>query len=252
MHICVIGNSHIAALKLGWDEISKNFPHIDLRFFGAPSNALKDLTVSGSRLLPGNEKLAKMLQVTSGGDPVVEVGDYDAFLFYGLGFTITPIDSRLSQAVTRAYCHELANRSLNARLTRLIQSIVSVPVYTGHVPLQANIGPIHPASYMSYGVMCEHIRESLIARGVTFIQQPPSTVDLEIRTKALYTKNSARLNVISQDAVPLLHPDEDTKHMNADFGAAYLEEALEIIQGMIAKEQCKADKTGSIPASSEI
>ncbi len=87
--ICVIGNSHIAAIKeeLG-DHQRRFFPHLDITFFGAPSGKMNGLGVFNGvlRPKPGKEELREFLTVTSRGKSQIE-GDYDAYLACSLGYS---------------------------------------------------------------------------------------------------------------------------------------------------------------------
>ena len=84
--ICVLGNSHLGALKLGWDLIEGSYPGTELTFFGAPRSMMQDLVLEGTRLVPRTDKLTAKIRRSSGGLEAVEIEDYDAFILYGLQF----------------------------------------------------------------------------------------------------------------------------------------------------------------------
>jgi hypothetical protein len=44
--IVVVGSSHVAALKLGWEEIGENYPGVEIEFFAAPVGIFKFFQLS--------------------------------------------------------------------------------------------------------------------------------------------------------------------------------------------------------------
>lgn len=45
--IAIVGNSHVAALKMGWDIIEKDYPHLDIVFFASVGKATQDRELKG-------------------------------------------------------------------------------------------------------------------------------------------------------------------------------------------------------------
>jgi len=70
LRICIIGNSHVGALKEAWDDIGSDHASLDVTFFAARGDRLKDLVVNGNTLRadgPGATPLKKFMAFTSGG-----------------------------------------------------------------------------------------------------------------------------------------------------------------------------------------
>ena len=84
--ICVLGNSHLGAAKLGWDQIASAYPGVEAVFFGAPWDLMSDLVVDGDALVPGSERLRKKLVRTSGGLDRIVPSEFDRIVLYGLQF----------------------------------------------------------------------------------------------------------------------------------------------------------------------
>ena len=84
--ICVLGNSHLASMKTGWSLISEAFQAFDLKFFGAPKAMMDGLTLEGSALVPGNDKLRRKLAMFSEGAETIDLNAFDAFVVVGLQF----------------------------------------------------------------------------------------------------------------------------------------------------------------------
>ena len=80
MKICLIGNSHLAALKMGWPEIAQDLPDVQPAFFGARGAMMARLRVRGDRLVAKTAALAEQMSFVSGGLTEIVPGDYDAII----------------------------------------------------------------------------------------------------------------------------------------------------------------------------
>ena len=83
--ICLIGNCHVANLKLGWPAIEAEFPDFQLTFFASDGLSLS-LEILEGKLVAPNVKIRERLALTSGID-----GDiapiYDAYVICGLALS---------------------------------------------------------------------------------------------------------------------------------------------------------------------
>jgi hypothetical protein len=87
--LCVLGDSHVAALKTGWDEIPEaQKAHLSVTYFGAQSQLLEGLEVQERSLITHSEHLSNKLAATSNGKTSIDVGDYDLFLIVGLSLNL--------------------------------------------------------------------------------------------------------------------------------------------------------------------
>ena len=87
MRICVIGNSHMACLKLAWERLRSRHAGLELTFFGAAGHGwYEDLVPRAPGFVARNEKLAANLRATSGGLDEIALDAYDAFALVGLLF----------------------------------------------------------------------------------------------------------------------------------------------------------------------
>lgn len=224
MKICVLGNSHIAALKIGWDELAPITPAFDLRFFGSPRATLDALAVEGNELVPTDPGLAKNLEYTSGGQRRIVIGAYDAFLVHGLLFRLGRLDARLSNAVSKATRGDSYRLSLNFRIAMMIRSLTDAPIFIGHYPLTATTAdPPRDSMEQSYAEVINFLNSAFSDDRLTFVNQPSATIDGGWATKAEYSKGSLRLET-SETRNRVAHPDTDVSHMNGKFGELYLQE----------------------------
>lgn len=84
--ICVIGNSHLGAAKLGWGDVAPMHPRQEMTFFGAPWDMLRDLDLQAGTLVARTEKLRHKLRRSSGGIDRIDPAQFDGFILYGLQF----------------------------------------------------------------------------------------------------------------------------------------------------------------------
>lgn len=85
--VCLIGNSHFASIKKGWDRLPDLAQEMELVFFGSQGIMLEDLKVGEGYLYGGSDEINRYIAVTSGGLKRIEAADYDAFVVVGLELT---------------------------------------------------------------------------------------------------------------------------------------------------------------------
>ena len=86
MKICIIGDSHIGSLSRAWREkLINEFDHIQIDFFGCPSDGLKGLKLQNGCLIPESEKLERIFSYVSGGKNKILLSEYSCFIVYGMG-----------------------------------------------------------------------------------------------------------------------------------------------------------------------
>lgn len=228
MKICIFGNSHLASLKLGWDDLKSSYPDVELIFFGSPNDTLRELDIDNGRLVPNNPVLAEKLKHTSGGREFVQPAEFDAFLLYGNFIPPRDLSIVLSRAVMTATAIDRFHQSVTWRLARQISTLSRAPIYASPEPASArsNIAERFSAFYSYVDVMTALIA-GLAAEQLTLIAQPAETMSNAWSTRESFTKNSVRLatNELRGD-VP--HGERDYRHMNAEYGALYLKNFFEI------------------------
>jgi hypothetical protein len=85
--LCVIGNSHVACLKLAQTRggAGEMLPPTD--YFAASANRTSKIRVTGAgHLAVGRGRARQQMAAISGGRERINVHDYDAFAFVGIGF----------------------------------------------------------------------------------------------------------------------------------------------------------------------
>jgi hypothetical protein len=230
MRICVLGNSHVACLKLAWDELRVDYPKTSLTFFADRQNGLAGLTPKGSALVPSNEALSAAIGYTSGGQTTVETEDYDVFLVCGLNLYLPRLDCRLSSAVVRAANRDCLPASLNFRVAQKLRAVTSKPVHLAHCPQRAYTPKTcADRNSMSYGRVFKFAFEVAEERGLKLNIQPLRTLEDGWSTRLAYSRGSTRLAIDDEIAPDAAHSKTDTAHMNVDFGRLYLERWFETL-----------------------
>jgi hypothetical protein len=246
MKICMIGNSHVAAMRLAWDQVAPDHPDTEVSIYGGHARNLVSVKANAAAALQfdgpplwsfrvGTEPSRARSIPLAGVDAVVITGcdfgppcvfrTYKRYHFAGL-------KGRRKQALTREYfkraVSEEATASAAGVLASCVQAAVAAPVFLVPTPLPAEAGfsdmdkprmePYRAArdsgdgeALMAlFGELCAELQ----AKNITVIRQPEVTKASELATLQSYSDNSARLRA-DDDA---LHPENDYFHMNASYG----------------------------------
>jgi hypothetical protein len=225
MHkICILGNSHVGSLKAAWEKMRSNWPDIDVAFFAqAGVRGLDSVILDGGRLGSDSEHVRTHFVATHGKE-WLEIGEYDGFLIYGAGCrTYWPQDAFYSAACVDAAFGDLTEGTPAQHVLALLRAATEVPIYLGHNPLLAARETRSREVSESYLAGIE-----LLNRGhydkfkARLVGQPLDTIVNGNSTDPVYSWGTPRylsVNKISHD----MTPDTDNTHMNAAFGALWLE-----------------------------
>lgn len=223
MKLCVIGNSQMAMVKLGWDQISDDFPGVTMAFFGAPGDRLAGLERQGRRLVAADPDLAKRVGFTSGGITAVEPGVYDAVLLAGLNFGLgAGLAPGYSRAVQESALRDRFSATLCGQICGLVRSAApQTPVHVMPTPLRRRAGEGGARMQHPYADRLNLARSALLATlgGGSVVGQPPATIIEETWTDDVYGEGATGLD---QGRGFRSKGAEDTSHMNAAFGEAFL------------------------------
>jgi hypothetical protein len=225
MKLCVIGNSHLAAIKNGWDEIKAEYPDVELVFFGAVSPDLANLKVQGRRLVPMTENLRVMMAQTSGGLETVE-RFYDGYVVVGCRLSFKRLTGvaaggrALENAVERALAIKLAVRL--RKIVRVPIAVLPVPFGSADHEVSAEMWKDSDedlaAAVSQYQKILQDVGKEC---GFVPIPQPAETI-----VRACFTKPEFALG--GQMLTAEKSADKaDGYHMNGKFGAIYLREVID-------------------------
>ncbi|MBZ0128709.1 MAG: hypothetical protein K8F59_06310 [Rhodobacteraceae bacterium] len=230
MRLCIIGNSHIAALKGGWEAgVKAEFPGIRPTFFGARGGGLTRLMVRGGILTSDDAKIRSDLAFTSGGQMGIDPGLFDAFLVYGLcrnvNLLVRNYGAGYSRQVLEAALLDYWAATSLIGVIRKLREITTLPIHAGASPLEAALGEAGAATTNHVRFLDASNRQVFALLDAELIGQPVETIVNGDATALAFASGSTRLAVgAGNDLVP--HEAGETRHMNADFGARWLRSFL--------------------------
>ncbi|WP_300319064.1 hypothetical protein [Idiomarina sp.] len=224
MRLCVIGNSHVGALKDAVGVIEGLTKVSSVTFFAKAQQGMRELLVDkeSDALVAGSETLQKSLILTSGGQSEIRVSDFDCFLLYGLDFNAYFKPNRIisSQLEESQRIDWFTTTTMNYVLS-LLRLLTNKKIFLGHTPMVASgsqssgEGEID-SSYLSN---LELIESDILKRyhSVSVVGQPLTTICQGRKTKSDYSRGSIRMETGHKlDGTP--HPEEDISHMNKVYG----------------------------------
>jgi hypothetical protein len=250
MKICVIGNSHVGALKRAWDKMSPAHPGLELVFFAHRGNGMSALKPQGKKLVPTTDDLCAAMKFTSGGQDHIVPADYDAFLIYGLKASpnFGAGERFFSRQVRQQALDDLTHNKLSLKVLKMVRQLSEAPVYLGHEPLNSASETRPDASIAPYESGIAQLNESFYGPlGAEMLMQPPSTMVNGKNTDPSFSKDSQRLAIgtSNNDAA---HPEGEDRHMNAAFGEIWLGafiERLKSTAGSGSREQAPGSSPGA-------
>lgn len=237
IRLCIIGNSHAAALKHAAAEVCARNPDIQLSFFAAKSNMTGDLAVQDGVYRPLTDALADQIALTSGGLRAIDPQDWDAYLVYGFSRRPHPKDFALglSHGFRRAIFAERIAQCLLPQHLAALRSLGTAPIFAALTPMPA------PTGTMRRRRLLRHHDEVAVAQetcgdphGATLVPQPDSTILDGLFTRPEYSAGSAPLDT-AQPAPKQPHDRGETRHMNAAYGKVWLTTFLPILRQALSK-----------------
>lgn len=247
--ICIIGNSHLGALKQAVD--GPPIPGVTGRYsfdtFGAIRATLSETRVAEGRLVPTRKHVRQSFKRT-GGQEEIDLTCYDGVILafrnspyfiraYTCGANIAP----LSHAVVSAV-HEAFLRNWSVTLAKAIAEVLGTrPVWFLGRPF--NAAHDHHAKRL-LGVLndpddgaqaqawikdiCAHVSDTIEntrPASNLFFRRPPEEVlePFGLFTQSVYSRGGKKLAAqLKSDAHAEGTTGEDTMHMNGSYGAAVL------------------------------
>lgn len=249
--ICVIGDSQIAMLRLGWDALRSEFDGVEVTFFGARYEIMEGLAFLDRSLIATTELLRRRFERSSGGKSEIE-GNYDGYIVCGLGLNADCV-RRLYKSC-RAESHkrdgrqpisdECFNLALYGRLRRtravavvqLLQKITSAPIGLVPAPMISRSCPdadiieiIERKGDDAAVADAFSSAATLLSRDlkIRLFPQPASTLSAPLRTGAIYSRSAS------------FPPGKETgfsdyTHMNAAYGTLVLRRILSEFAPLLA------------------
>jgi hypothetical protein len=242
--VCVIGDSHVGALKLGWPRINDEFSNVAVTWFAATQTLYDGLEIAHEKLLATTHDLIEKFEVTSGGLHAIDP-DYDLYLICGL--KLAPQHalnvrkeywSRHSGAIPASVfetefpdtIERELRKSQSARTLKMLHAISKAPIGLIAIPrphefderAEKSTPDVVQRNRMLADAFETACRRLADASGAIFLPQPAETLS---RGNAMVTQPvfAARSS-----------GDPDRGHKNAAYGAIVLRDALSAMVPAIA------------------
>ena len=237
MRVCVIGDSHTAALKAGWTSIAGEFARADLTFFAARRELLVNLAVQDGALVPTDPRLRRAFKERAGGATRIEPR-FDSYILCGMGSgvkAVLPLLSRhrpatiapdgrqgLSNACYAACMARVLGLTPMMWLLGLLRQISGAPAALVATPASA--------PRLAFAMLAQRGEDAALVSlytsafeslagplGARFLAQPRETLHKSVlSTDPVYFRGSEHL----------AGDEDDQSHANAEYGAIVLRRAL--------------------------
>ena len=275
MRLCIIGNSHVAALRRAWAQYPGRWPGICPAFVAAPRSLLLHTMVRDGRLVPTSPATLQALQ-RLGGNASLDLSAHDVFVIVGGSMTLLTAvqpyrDARWPGLPSVADCPDLVQRPQRLISGQAAQAIVLADLSQRmgvQLAERLRTGTICPICLVEQPRLSDEVRTTrhpaarlhkiairagdatAIARlfetaataalapsGTRFLPQPAQTVSQQLFTASRYMTGSERLDPV-QGA---LHDRDDMTHANANYGALVLDQIMSALTVTIRQsDQAKA------------
>jgi hypothetical protein len=233
MKILIIGDSHVASLKQGWENIKSDFPACNVSFVAARGRNVKHFKLKQGVLFSEVPHVTKSIEATFGKSEVNLIQlDPDVVLFYGMGLTFP--NSFLQSCSKLQYSINFIEQCLTDMFSQygyqLVKMIcehiqknvfISAP-FVAFPPTKKVSGTNNDSEVHILDILAFANNSVFQKFNVEYVLQPVETFDVELlRTYPSYTSGSQRL-LVDSDAEVELHPLDDIDHMNREFGSCFL------------------------------
>lgn len=227
MKICIVGNSHVGSLKLGWNQIKDQMPEHDIVFFGSLGARLRHLRIKEGTLVTADAQLQKDLAATSGQGAVIDPRAFDAVILCGLQLVFPRLRKGVSRAVVKMTVHDIVDDKLAFRVAERFRKVMTNRFWMASNPLRGARGDEpEGGTYHPYDMLLAEVQQAFQVPGVTFLGQPPETIRPDLRTPAQFSAGSTRLLAADDTQELIAHPANDISHMNGDYGRLWLQHNL--------------------------
>ncbi len=247
--LCIVGDSHVAAIKQGWDQIEANWPDVNVRFLAKAANSLSGLVARGTRITLRGAGEKQLLEKTFGYS-AIDVAEIDSFLCAGMMPSIHalvqmqtthklacqahPAEQYVSEAAYAAAYQDMFRDSLLAKVLDVLRQAGARHGFVTLEPCRSSrllekqdhpiAGVYHELLSAGEGPVLADLLERTVSRllpeGFSYLPPPADLTEQRLMTRREFSVGSTRL-LTGQE-----HSENDNKHMNGAYGAALLQAAL--------------------------
>jgi len=245
IRLCLIGNSHLACMKLGWDAIRDRNVDVAPTWFAAGGNF--ELKAESNCLVPITNRVKNSFAMTAGGETVIDPRRYDVFVLCGLLLSIRravlmalthkphSLESMEAEHLVSDALFKIALMSAFEQTPAIVfarslrgltdRKIILFPVPMPSERIANRRKPFAP--FQDHGAaegLATLVRDAVAALAES------ATVDVVWQPDATIIKSMFTLHEFSEGSVRLLndrqHSENDFAHMNAKFGALAMQHII--------------------------
>jgi hypothetical protein len=229
MKVAIVGNSHLAALKLAVQRNGFSHERLDIDFWGLPGPDFDSITCSAGLLQTPRKSF--VLHISDGLYESLPVRDFDAIVLHGVGLNVSDYLLSLRKASEHLRCYSSAFLEDGLRscienvpswnLVRSLRAEFDGRLLMSAMPLSSEDGTKFKDISVADDELArlnDHIGAVLGKMGVEYVPQPPDTILDGKYTKREYSLDSVRLAA----KLCYKHPDDDYIHMNERYGSLVL------------------------------
>lgn len=229
MKICIIGNSHLAALKLAIRDGLYQNDGLEIVFWGLHANRYGGIKYENGRLIGPDRDI--VLLVSDGKYETVAPDDFDALVFHGpaVNYTLLLQSVRRHSADLRSYSvaflrdgvAEYLDKRLTCELIRQIRLTYKGRLLVSPLPMiseQSRALNAQGVESAECALLDDILHGYFEQLGAEYIQQPEVTIVHNIYTAKEYCIDSVRLVA----ELNVKHPEDDCRHMNKLYGREVL------------------------------
>jgi hypothetical protein len=220
----MLGDSHLAALKWGWEEIAEKFPLYEVTWFAGPGPEWTTVEPRDGKLVAASAALRDSWRRSSEGADAVPA-DFDAYILHGLGASVSRIISRWPREqggdISAEWLTALSRSALGGvrafALAKAVRSltkaeIVVVPTPFRPKPFFDEVPRLDAETWEAVARVFNDVSSEIVT-GIPahFIAQSPETVgNPPVTTKARYRSDR----------------HDDRFHANGEFGKIVMRNAM--------------------------
>jgi hypothetical protein len=229
MKIALVGNSHLAALKLAVRRHLFAQEGLDISFWGLPGPEFHSITLSAGLLQTPSKSF--VLQISDGLYESLPVHEFDAIVFHGVALNVSDylLSLRKVSPHLRSYSNAFLGDGLRScmeqapswNLVRSLRSEFGGRLLMSAMPLSSEDGTKFKGISITddeLALLNTHIGAELGKINIEYVSQPPGTIRDGKYTKREFCIDSVRLAA----KLCYKHPDDDYIHMNEQYGSEVL------------------------------
>jgi hypothetical protein len=225
LKISIVGNSHLAALKLAVRRDLFAQERLDVSFWGLPGPEFNSITYSAGLLQTPCKSF--VLNISDGLYESLPVREFDAIVFHGVALNVSDylLSLRKASEHLRCYSNALLEDGLRScieqvpswSLVRSLRAEFGGRLLMSAMPLSSEDGTKFNGISVTddeLAYLNSHIGAVLGKIGVEYVPQPSDTIRDSKYTKREFCVDSVRLAA----KLCYKHPDDDYIHMNEQYG----------------------------------